>query len=62
MSMEEIRGTPTDRDFDGDLTAFIETINRLPMHRVGSEELSHIMAMATRPGNIRPRVPGVLAY
>ena len=63
VSMEEIRGRSTDADFDDDLTEFIETINRLPVHRVGSEELSHIMAMVTRPQNIRsPLVSAGLAY
>lgn len=62
--METIRRRlgPTDPDFIGDLTEIIETINRMPVYRVGSAELSHIMAMATRPGNIRSLVPSVLAY
>lgn len=62
--MEDIRRRlgPTHQDFVGDLTEIIETINRLPVYRVGSAELGHIMAMATRPGHIRPLVPAILAY
>lgn len=66
IPMEDIRRRlrvgPPDQDFVGDLTEIIETINRMPVNRVGSAELSYIMAMATRPGNIRQLGPAVLAY
>jgi hypothetical protein len=52
--MEDVRPRPHGEELGKrDLTNWIMDINKLPVVRVGSADLRHIMDMVYRPQNIR---------
>ncbi|KAK5653605.1 hypothetical protein OQA88_8634 [Cercophora sp. LCS_1] len=51
--MVDVRPFGNFQDLAGDLTEFFKVVNNLPIERIGSRELNHIMSMCRRPERVR---------